>query len=338
MARPNVAELLQEPVEEHMIDVLYTLLQYAVDLELATLPAYLSGMWSIKDEGGPVYNLIDSVVREEMLHLGLAANILTAIGGTPKMNAPTYPGNLPGGVLPPLTVELSGLTQSSVAMYMKIELPETPPPPSEWQPTIGQLYDAILAWFTALNPPLCATNQVTRSIDVPDPDQPGGDGTITESLKLLTTPDDVVAAINTIKEQGEGTSSGPDAPQYDAPEGELAHYYRFGEIANGRQYVEVDGVWGYTGDAVPFPACYPVAPIPAGGYPGALHMGDFDLQYVTLLTQLEEAWSGSGSGSLDAAICTMGNLTTLAGKIVATALPDGSGNNYGPDFVPDNAS
>lgn len=58
-------------------------LQAAVELELSTLPPYLCGMWSIHDAtvspGLDVYRLIDSVVREEMTHMGLVCNLLTAI-------------------------------------------------------------------------------------------------------------------------------------------------------------------------------------------------------------------------------------------------------------------
>ena len=40
--------------------------------------------------------------------MGLACNMLTTIGGTPQINTPAavpkYPGHLPGGVRPHLTV------------------------------------------------------------------------------------------------------------------------------------------------------------------------------------------------------------------------------------------
>lgn len=48
------------------------------------------------------YDLIDSVVLEEMLHMGLVCNMLTAIGSTPQIvlgyQQITYPGPHPGGV------------------------------------------------------------------------------------------------------------------------------------------------------------------------------------------------------------------------------------------------
>src|SRR5947207_721668 len=110
-------------------------LQAAIELELSTLPPYLCGMWSIKDPsvgspGGVAYQLIDSVVRQEMTHMGLVCNMLTGIGGTPEIaagyrNNIMYPGNLPGGVRPELTVYLSGLTKPYVHdVFMEIEFPE----------------------------------------------------------------------------------------------------------------------------------------------------------------------------------------------------------------------
>ena len=60
-------------------------LQNAVMLELATIPTYLSGLYSIKPEARfqntYVYDLISSVVVQEMQHLCLASNVLLAIGG-----------------------------------------------------------------------------------------------------------------------------------------------------------------------------------------------------------------------------------------------------------------
>jgi hypothetical protein len=56
-------------------------LQAAIELELATLPPYLCGLWSIKSQDGPAFNLIESVALEEMLHMGLSCNMLVGIGG-----------------------------------------------------------------------------------------------------------------------------------------------------------------------------------------------------------------------------------------------------------------
>ena len=43
-------------------------LQHAIDLELWTIPYYMSAMYSIKDPASEAYRLIQSVTRQEMLH------------------------------------------------------------------------------------------------------------------------------------------------------------------------------------------------------------------------------------------------------------------------------
>jgi hypothetical protein len=329
MSRRNIPELLQVRAEDHDLPWLTESLQWAVELEFATIPVYLSGMWSIKQQNGDAYNLIHSVVLEEMLHMGWACNMLTAIDGTPQINAPSYPGPLPGGVQPGFEVYLGGLNKTTIAMYMQIELPEHPVADAESFPTIGAFYDAISAAFTALFPPdhqFSTTNQIG---EFPIVDQ--------EMLTVLNSLEDVQNAIATIKEQGEGTSTSPDAPQFG---GELAHYYRFGEILNEKTLIEVEGRWQYAGSAVPFPDCYPVAAVPAGGYPGVGAIQTFDKDYGTLIGQLQNAWSlpstnpDGGSNALNnAAFETMPTLTSDAQAIVTQPLPDGSGN-YGPDFRP----
>ncbi|MBL8151593.1 MAG: hypothetical protein JNN15_16835, partial [Blastocatellia bacterium] len=47
-------------------------LQAAIDLEFWTIPFYMSAMFSIKDPSSRTYQLVRSVVNEEMLHLQLA--------------------------------------------------------------------------------------------------------------------------------------------------------------------------------------------------------------------------------------------------------------------------
>jgi hypothetical protein len=328
----RIIELLEVDAPARDLDWLEQSLQTAVELELATLPVYLSGMWSIKSGSGEVFDLIDSVVREEMLHLGLASNMLKAIGGSPKMRVPNYPGHLPGGVRPELTVFLAGLSLDSVKMYMEIEEPEHPLAlRAETFPTIGDFYDAILAAFQTLSPQLSTTGQQTATLHVP---KPSGGSPIPEPLKKLATLADVEEAIATIKEQGEGTTKSPDAPEFG---GELAHFYRFGEIFHGKKLIPVDGGFKFEGDPVPFPdpsELFPMAEVPPGGYPDLPESQAFDQAFGTLLSQLEQAWADGGSpGSLGQAIGTMFTLADLATPLMQKARPSGGGN-FGPDFRP----
>lgn len=329
MVNTKIVELMATPTDSRDLPWLRESLQAAVELEFSTLPVYLSGMWSIKNRTDEAYALIDSVVQEEMLHLGFACNMLTAIGGTPEFVAPTYPGHLPGGVLPHLDVYLAGLSLATLDMYMAIEEPEDPLAPAEVDyPTIGMFYDAIRELFLTLSPKISTDGQLAVRFSVPNPEVPGKP--IVEKLTVLTSLSDVVSAITTIKDQGEGSAKSPDAPEFGS---ELAHFYRFGEIRYGKKFVQVNGVWGYTGDPVPFPDCYPVARVPPGGYPELSASRTFDTQYSQLIAALRNAWSGGGERALTMAIGIMTQLGSAAKPIITTPLPDGRAN-YGPDFIP----
>lgn len=71
-------------------------LQAAVDLEFWTIPFYMSAMYSIIEPSDPNYQLIQSVVFQEMLHVQTAANIANAFGLSPAFGNPVYKGkNIP---------------------------------------------------------------------------------------------------------------------------------------------------------------------------------------------------------------------------------------------------
>jgi hypothetical protein len=89
-----ILEMMAVASAERDIEWLKKSLQAAVELELSTLPPYLCAMWSIKDTsaGSPgafAYKLIDSVVRQEMTHMGFVCNMLVGIGGTPAIASAT---------------------------------------------------------------------------------------------------------------------------------------------------------------------------------------------------------------------------------------------------------
>jgi len=73
---------------EPRIDTLDSLrehLQWAIELEHATLPPYLTALYSLDPERNPAaVEVLSSVFVEEMLHLALAANLLNAVGGAPR--------------------------------------------------------------------------------------------------------------------------------------------------------------------------------------------------------------------------------------------------------------
>jgi hypothetical protein len=107
-------------------------LQQAIELEHATIPAYLCALFSLRnDRNTKVGTIIRGVVQQEMLHMALAANLLNAIGGEPVIGrpgfVPVYPGHLPGGVLPELMVTLRKCSIEQIRdVFMEIERPEHP--------------------------------------------------------------------------------------------------------------------------------------------------------------------------------------------------------------------
>jgi len=204
---------------------------------------------------------------------------------------------------------------------MTIEYPDSGPittPPT--QETIGQFYAAISDAFGQLQPTCSGDNQLTASI--------GND-----NLSAIGSVTDAQQAISDIKEQGEGTSTSPD----DEDPGEFAHYYRFGEIFNGALLVQVDGKWGYSGDAVPFPATYPMAQVPKGGWPNppsnvASLLQSFDQAYKSVLDSLQSAWQNGSQDDLNNAVGAMFGLGDTASQLMQIPVTGGSGN-YGPDFI-----
>jgi hypothetical protein len=326
-SKSTIVDLMRVPSADYDLEWLKTSLQAAVQLEMATIPPYLCAMWSVKDPADPVRAMIRDIVLEEMSHMGTACNMLTAVGGTPRINTtdvvPTYPGPLPGGVHPDLVVSLGGLTKDVVkSTFMEIELPESGPlafARGMAFPTIGAFYDAILQAFQQIDP-AAVTGQ--RQLN---PGFGGGADTIT-----ITNVADAETAIARIKEQGEGTAQSPVGdPLLAPPIDNLAHYYQFAEIWHGRRLVDNNGVFEFTGDPIPFPDVLPMAIVPAQGYP--TESAEFDRQYKVLLDALQVAWATGSSDQLFVAIGAMEQMGDLATALMQKPLPDAPGT-FGPDF------
>src|SRR5438270_2108 len=72
-------------------DGLLSGLQQAIQLEHGTIPTYLYALYSIKpDSNTEIQERIRSIVIQEMLHMGLACNILNALGGSPVIDRPEF--------------------------------------------------------------------------------------------------------------------------------------------------------------------------------------------------------------------------------------------------------
>jgi len=324
MAHRQIAELMRVPAPAHDLGWLQESLASAVQLELSTIPTYLTAYWSVKE--GQVQNLILNIVLQEMFHMGQSANILTGIGGTPEINtdAPTYPGPLPGGVRPGLIVDIQGLTLDWLEnVAMQIEYPESGPIVlyrGESYPTIGAFYTAIQEAIAALRPAFDTSKQLSASV-------------AGNPVKVVSTPEEAIAAIQVIKEQGEGTQKSPDAGT------ELAHYYVFSEIWHGQSLVfnSSTGTWSYTGAPIPFPNVYPVSSVPENGYPDAPEevqttIEAFQATYTLLLDNLQAAWANTDPTALSNAILNMSGLQTPAIELMQTPIANTTGN-YGPVWI-----
>ena len=65
--------------------------QLALQVEFATVPVYLSGLYSIQDRDCVAYQALRSVVMEEMFHLNQAANLVVALGALPRFTGAAAP-------------------------------------------------------------------------------------------------------------------------------------------------------------------------------------------------------------------------------------------------------
>jgi Ferritin-like len=221
-------------------DDLRAALQNAIALEHATIPPYLTALLTLSGTSGSVAfarEQIMNVLMEEMMHMGLACNILNAIGGHPVIAdpgfIPTYPGGLPMGVAGDLMVHLRRYSKALVEdTFMKIEEPEveldipvmTPRAEAAARPiTIGQFYGAIRARIDG-HPELFEGRDPTLQVSGHFFDEPG-DIAVTDVASALS-------AIDTILQQGEGTSKSPLDQQR-----EVAHFYSFQQFSKGMRIV-----------------------------------------------------------------------------------------------------
>jgi len=143
-------------------------LHAAMAVELTTIPTYLYAYWSLKtqEEGGSYYGslaarLIMSVITEEMLHMGLVANVLNALGGSFTLNKEHFIPKYPSPIIRHNTglygYEVGLLRFSNAALITFLEIEKPAPDKSfvdmldkerGWN-TIGEFYAKIEKQLTA---------------------------------------------------------------------------------------------------------------------------------------------------------------------------------------------
>ncbi|MBT2505665.1 ferritin-like protein [Streptomyces sp. ISL-98] len=328
----SIVELLDVPPEKRGLKWIHESLQTAVTLELSTLPPYLCAWWSVKDPNEEAAQIIRSIVFDEMFHMGLACNMLASIGGIPQIltaaKSLKYPGELPGRVRPGLEVYLSRLNQDSAKMFMAIEKPEHPLAEFDSAPTIGKFYDGIRDAFMSLpsEPQIDTRRQMKGNV---------GDNKLT----ILKNREDIVRAINVIKEQGEGTDKMPNDPHIA---GELAHYYKFGEIAYNKRLrlVQRDpDKWEFKGGYVKDPDMYFMAKMEKRPWPIRSPKADpllmaFNKTYTETLRLLEKAWADGDETAFGESFLAMKAMRKIAVDLMQIKRPDGEDiATYGPEFL-----
>ncbi|MDP9846290.1 ferritin-like domain-containing protein [Streptosporangium lutulentum] len=337
------------PARIDTLDSLREHLQWAIELEHATLPPYLCALYSLDPERNPeAVEVVGGVFVEEMLHLALAANLLNAVGGRPRLDTPTtlppHPRRLPHGDRS-LELSLVPFGADALEMFLRLERPAPPGAPAEGDDyeTIGQFYTAIEQGLRAL-----CDRLGERAVFSGDPAHQVNAGHFRHTAGRLIAVDGLdsaLAALREIVEQGEGTSHGEvwdgDQDVFHPERDEVGHYYRFQELQAGRRYRRGDTPRsGPTGETI---SVDPTGVLPmrrdprlddhAPGSAIRTAQEEFNHTYCTLLHLLEQAFNGDPKQMADAT----GTMFALKGQAQALMrMPDGDGTTAGPtfDYVP----
>jgi hypothetical protein len=338
---------------------LHGYLSAALQLEHATIPPYLTALYSIHpDTNLDAFHVIRVVAVEEMLHLTLAANVLNAVGGAPDLTGPdfvpTYPAFLPDGE-DDFQVDLQRFSKEAVDTFLKIERPAGAPD-EESRVTregagersllaipgddslrfysIGDFYEEVRRGLEYLHGEKAKAGEdlfvgdPTRQV-TPEYYYSGGG-----EIVPVTDLDSAVEALRLIGEQGEGLGGGI----YDN-EGELAHYYRFEQLLDGRYYQEGDTAGNPTGPPldVDWNAVYPVktnARLEDYREAPELHAAalEFNRQYADFLSLLTDAYTGRPELLIEAVV-EMFRLRDGMTSLMRNPIP-GTGLTAAPAYGP----
>jgi hypothetical protein len=318
-------------------------LQCAIELEHTTIPPYLCALYTLDPERNTeAVEVLTSVLVEEMLHLGLAANLLNAVGGWPEIDHPRllapYPRCLPHGVRS-LEVSLLPFGREAVDLFLRIEQPTAleAPPEDEGYETIGQFYAAIEAGLRLLVDRVgeAAVFSGDPARQLTDAHFRAGSGRMVAVTDLAGALD----ALDEIVEQGEGADHSQvwdgTTDMFHPERRQVAHYYRFTELLEGRRYAPGD-VPGRpaTGEAivVDWDGVHPMQPNPTDADDAAVAQAQlaFDDTYSSLLGHLQQTFDGTPD-RIERALGAMFALRTQAFELLR--LPSGDGaTTAGPTF------
>jgi hypothetical protein len=244
-------------VPKWTLEHLHAHLQDAIDLELWTIPYYLSAMYSIRDPASDAYQLIQSTVNQEMLLAQLVCNLTNAFGGLPRFTGPVYgtpqiphlnfklDDPNPTRFFTPYSTEIGPLDLERINTMCLIEYPQwqsrTKPAMQEDRAqygSIGAFYDAIRVGVTELRDHLRGGVRQVDFFSGYYNNLP----TTTITKDAMEGYRQAMELIDVIVEQGEGQTQG-DAdipPEYqntaDGFRDSWPHYRKFMHIREMRQY------------------------------------------------------------------------------------------------------
>ena len=329
------------------LDGLRQHLQWAIELEHSTLPPYLCALYSIRPGVNPeAIEILRSLLVEEMLHMTLAANLLNAVGGAPKVDKPEilpqYPCFLPHSNRA-FQVSLGRFSPETIQGLMQIEKPESEgaPPEDDSYETIAQFYEAIEQGLEQLchelGPERVFTGDPARQVRASSFPYPG-------SGKVIGVTDlgSAQEALLEIVEQGEGFDHGSvwdgDTNMFHPERDEVGHYFRLEQILKGRRYERGDTPQNDpSGEqfVVDWDAVYPMHPNPRfddypEGSPVRVAMLAFNETYSSILGDLERAFNGEP----DLLASSLGAMYVLRDQAIALMeMPSGQdGLSAGPSF------
>ena len=182
------------------------------------------------------------IARQEMEHLGIVNNLLSALGEEPFFDRPNFP--LPRTLMPidaPFVLQQFG--RQALERFLVYERPDFLKVPQEWRDggpergcvpnehcrndqgedivfrDVQQLYEAIDNAFQTLPPHKIFRGNTQRQVNPADAAPAFGMGV---TMMPVTNRDDAKAAIDLILEQGEGIGDYPLSPS--------SHFQSFNEI------------------------------------------------------------------------------------------------------------
>lgn len=357
MAEPKI-------VVEHR-EHLWYLLAEAAQVEHLIMCQYLYASFSLKtgpDEGLTAgqaaavarwYELLTGIAVEEMLHLALVFNVMTAIGAAPPLSRPNFPrhsDDLPGRVqfalLPFGTESLThflylerpeGMERADAAGFVPAAPPRAPVQPDEVMPrgqdfgTVGHLYRSIEQGLTAFS------ERIGERAVFVGPQRAQASPELFRWPQLITVHDlpTAMAAIGEIIEQGEG-ARGNWKP---------AHYGRFlGIWEEYRKLTEADPSFEPARPVIPAFTRQPYdipEPQPLIGDPLTRSVAEvFNLGYEMLLQMLNRFFTHTDetdeqlAALVGAAFGLMAGVLRPLGRALTRlpAGPDHPGRTAGPTF------